>query len=171
MAMGSQLQSSAKLTVACGLGAAAIGLFYILLYVASVPGPADHSEPAWLGFVFGLAFLLGGIAVIIQTALTKGNPSTGDFPATAPLWLTSIHRMMVLGIISSLGIIFSWVAIGPGQRHFTGSGVIFGETVGRAFFGIGAALIWIIFVAVLITSARRFLAQKWSRGRDLNSTG
>jgi hypothetical protein len=169
--MGGKLQSSAKLTIACGLGAAAIGLFYIL-YAASVPGPAEldgQSEPGWLGFVFGLAFLLGGIAAIIQTALTKGNPYTGDFPATAPRWLTSIHHMMVLAIISSLGVIFSWVAIGPGQRHFTGSGAIFGETVGRAFFGIGAALIWIIFVAVLITSVRRFLTQKWSRGRDLRT--
>src|ERR1700745_1105879 len=61
-------------------------LFYIL-YAASVSGSAEldgQSEPGWLGFVFGLAFLLGGIAAIIQTALTKGNPYTGDFPATAP---------------------------------------------------------------------------------------
>jgi hypothetical protein len=38
---------------------------------------------------------------------------------------------------------FTWIAIGPGKRAFTGSGAIFGETVGRIAFGIGAMLFWI----------------------------
>ena len=91
--MGGKLQSSAKLTVACGLGTAAIGLFYIL-YATSVPGSAEldgQSEPGWLGFVFGLAFLLGGIAAIIQTALTKGNPYTGDLVSLAAASVSSAH--------------------------------------------------------------------------------
>jgi hypothetical protein len=167
MAMGRQLQSSA-MTIAFGIGTAVMGLFYILYTLYANPG--SQNEPWWLAFVFGLAFLLGGIAVVIQTALATGNPPNDDLPlpATTPRLLKSIYRMMVLGIIASLGIIFTWVAFGPGPRHFTGSGAPLGQTVGRVMFGIGAVLIWITFVAAAIVGVRRLLTQRWNRGRDSN---
>jgi hypothetical protein len=77
-------QSSATLSVALGIGTAAIGLFFILYTLYANPG--SPNEPSWLAFVFGLAFLLGGIAVVFQTALATGNPPNDDLPlpATTP---------------------------------------------------------------------------------------
>jgi hypothetical protein len=160
--MGNQTRSSAKLTIACALVAVAIGLFYIL-YSAGIVGPAPrhgNDGPGWLGFVFGLIFLFGGMAVIIQTVATGGDPSASDLPASTPRGLRLIHHVMAWAIVGMLGIVFSWVAIGPGQRDFTGSGSIVGETGGRIAFGIGAVLIWIVLLAMVFVGVRRLLARK-----------
>ena len=53
------------MTIAFGIGTAVMGLFYILYTLYANPG--SQNEPWWLAFVFGLAFLLGGIAVVIRT--------------------------------------------------------------------------------------------------------
>jgi hypothetical protein len=89
--------------------------------------------------------------------LATGNPPNDDLPlrATTPRWLKSIYRMMVLAIVASMGIIFTWVAFGPGPRHFSGSGAPLGQTVGRVMFGIVAVLTWITFLAVAIAGVRR----------------
>ncbi len=52
---------------------------------------------------------------------------------------------------------FTWVAIGPGKRAFTGSGAIFGETAGRIAFGIGAMLFWIALGVFVFTKLRRLV--------------
>ena len=52
---------------------------------------------------------------------------------------------------------FTWVAIGPGKRAFTGSGAIFGETVGRIAFGIGAMLFWFALGVFVFTKLRRLV--------------
>jgi hypothetical protein len=62
MVMSRYPQSSATLSVALGIGTAAIGLFFILYTLYANPG--SPNEPSWLAFVFGLAFLLGGITVV-----------------------------------------------------------------------------------------------------------
>jgi hypothetical protein len=160
--MGRQIQSSAKSTIAYALVAVAIGLFYVL-YGAGIVGPAARpgsDEPGWLGIIIGLLFLFGGAAVIIQTAATGGDTSGNDLPATMPRGLRLIHHAMAWAIVGMLGIIASWVAFGPGQRHFTGSGSIFGETGGRIVFGIGAVLIWVLLLAMVIAGVRRLLAHK-----------
>src|SRR5260370_40520405 len=93
--MGRQIPSSAKSTIACALAAVAIGLFYIL-YSAGIFGPAarhGNDGPSWLGFVFGLIFLLGGMAVVIQTVATGGDTSGSDLPATTPPGLRLIHHV------------------------------------------------------------------------------
>jgi hypothetical protein len=64
-------------------------------------------------------------------------------------------------IIGLLGIVASWVAFGPGQQHFAGSGsIFFGEAAGCTVFGIGAILIWIVLLAMVIAGVRRLLAHK-----------
>jgi hypothetical protein len=56
-----------------------------------------------------------------------------------------------------MGAMFTWIAIGPGKRSFTGSGAIFGETVGRIAFGIGAMLFWIALGVFVFTKLRRLV--------------
>ena len=155
--MDPRKSSSARLTIACGLLAAAMGFFYMLHSAGIVGPPARHGseEPGWLGFVFGLVFLLGGSTAIIKTAVAGDNPPEGDLPRTAPRWLRLVYHAMVLAIVAGLGMLFSWIAFGPGQREFSGSGSIFGEIGGRVAFGISAILIWIVVLAIAIHGARR----------------
>jgi hypothetical protein len=111
--------------------------------------------------VFGLIFLFGGAAVIVQTVATGGDTSRSDLPPTMPRGLRLIHHVMAWAVVGLLGIVASWVAFGPGERHFTGSGSIFlGESAGRAVFGIGAVLIWIAWLAMAVAGVRRLLARQ-----------
>jgi hypothetical protein len=85
--MGLQVESSAKPTIAYGLLAAGIGLFY-LLYAVGIFGSVPHrncDDPSWLGFVSGLIFLFGGMAVVMQAAAKRGSSSgeAGHHAATA----------------------------------------------------------------------------------------
>jgi hypothetical protein len=62
-----------------------------------------------------------------------------------------------------MGSMFTWIAIGPGKREFTGSGAIFGETVGRIAFGIGAMLFWIVLGVFVFTKLRRLVGNVKSK--------
>jgi hypothetical protein len=65
-----------------------------------------------------------------------------------------------MAIVVDMGLLASWIAFGPGQRQFSGSGAIFGEIGGRVAFGIGALIIWIVLVAIVIGGARRFIERR-----------
>ena len=137
-----------------------MGLFYMLYSVIVGPNARHNGEePGWLGFVFGMIFLLGGSAAIIQT-VAGSTPSGGSLPATAPRWLRLIYHAMIVAIVFGMGMLFSWIAFGLGQREFSGSGAIFGEIGGRIAFGIGALIIWIVLVAIAIGGARRFIERR-----------
>ena len=140
-----------------GLMAVAIGLLAILLSLGLLGSPPSSKPPenSWLGVVFGIAFLFAGISAIIQAVAVRGYPTTAELPASSPTWLRLLHTLLGLGIIISLGTMFTWIAIGPGKREFTGSGAIFGETVGRIAFGIGAMLFWIALGVFVFTKLRR----------------
>lgn len=148
-----------KAAIFLGLIGVAIGLFAILLSVGLL-GSAPSSKPpenSWLGVAFGIAFLFAGTSAIIQAVAARGYPTTTELPASSPTWLRSLHTLLGLGAIISVGTMFTWVAIGPGKRTFTGSGAIFGETVGRIAFGIGAMVFWIALAAFVFTKLRRLV--------------
>jgi hypothetical protein len=153
---------SPRVAIFCGLIAAAIGLFYVLLSVGVIPTGMPHSDqdPTWIGTAFGLIFLFGGGAVIIQTIFSNGRTSDEGLPTTAPVWLRWFYQLLCAGIVALLGAVFTWIAIGPGKRSFTGNGAIFGETAGRVAFGIGAALIWIVLAAIAIVKVRRLVQRR-----------
>jgi|SRR5215472_3874560 len=153
------MQSSPKSNIAYGLLAAGIGLFYVL-YSLGIFGPVAHRNgdaPGWLGLAAGLIFLLGGLAVAIQT-LAKRSSGDGAMVA-APPWLKLINHVMAFTIVGLLAVVASWVAFGPGQRHFTGSGSVFGETGGRIMFGAGAVIVWIVLLAMAISAMRRLFGR------------
>jgi len=107
-----------------------------------------------VGIVAGLIFFLGGSAVVTQTILRNANPGDG-IPPNTPLWLRSFYQLLCFGVVGSLGVVATWVAFGPGKRTFTGSGAFLGEAAGRAAFGIGAVLIWIVLAFVIFSALRR----------------
>jgi hypothetical protein len=154
-----------KAAIFLGLIGIATGLLVILLSLG-VLGSAPSSRPpenSWLGVAFGIAFLFAGISAIIQAVAVQGYPTTAELPASSPLWLRSLHALLGLGIITSMGTMFTWIAIGPGKREFTGSGAIFGETVGRIAFGIGAMMFWVALGVFVFTKLRRLIGGSKSK--------
>jgi hypothetical protein len=154
--------SSSKSTIFCGLIAAAIGVFYLALSIGIFPTTARHAdqEPGWLGAAFGLTFLLGGSAAVIQAIFSDGKASSQRLPDATPFWIQWFYKLLCLGIVISIGAITTWVAFGPGTRSFTGNGAIFGETGGRIAFGIGAILIWTVLAAIVFAAVRRMVQRR-----------
>jgi len=148
-----------KAAIFLGLIGVAIGLLSILLSLGLL-GSAPSSKPpenSWLGVLFGIAFLFAGISAIIQAVAARGYPTTAELPASSPTWLRSVPTPPRPRLLLSLGTNFTLVGNGPGKRAFTGSGAIFGETVGRIAFGIGAMLFWIVLGVFVFTKLRRLV--------------
>jgi hypothetical protein len=80
--------------------------------------------------------------------------------ATAPRWLRILQYLMGLSVIAALAVTGSWVAFGPGGRHFTMSGFgVSGGTddiFGRIMFGFGTILTWGLFVLIALRGAKQF---------------
>ena len=151
-----------KAAIFLGLIGVAIGVLVLSLSLGLL-GTAPSAKPpdnSWLGVVFGIAFLFAGISAIIQAVAVRGYPTTAELPASSPTWLRSLHALLGLGVIISLGSIFTWIAIGPGKREFTGSGAIFGETAGRIAFGVGAMLFWVALGVFVFTKLRRLVGDE-----------
>jgi len=148
---------SSKTTIAAGLLSVAIGLVPILIATGVIAPERGHAAPSpgWLAILTGLLFVIGGLAVVVQGACTGQGRPHHDLPASAPRWLRAVYHLMILAVIASLAAIVTWVAVGPGERHFGGSVAFLGETFGRVIFGIGAALSWLIAIAVAVSLARR----------------
>lgn len=146
------------LTVAIGLFCFAIGLG--LVPVATARHGGDNA-PGWIGFLIGLVFLAGGLAVILR-GLARADDSSGELPATAPRWVAIIYWLLGLLIAAGLAATGTWVAIGSGTRHFVMWGPIggpVGETVGRTAFGIGAIISWLIVAAMARATAKKIFSK------------
>jgi hypothetical protein len=57
-------------------------------------------------------------------------------------------------------LIASWVAFGPGGRHFSGT-IIFGDAhtnaaIGRTIFGLGAVIVWLSAAGFAAFGFRKF---------------
>ena len=76
-----------------------------------------------------------------------------------PFGVRLVQYLLGLGITTSMGLIASWVAFGPGARHFTGTGTLgrgdVNEAVGRTVFGFGAVLIWLFLAVLGVVGLRR----------------
>ena len=141
----------------------AMGTFIVLLALGTFGDPhLSDGTPPWVGVAAGLAFLLGGLAVIVGYGVAGGIAPDGDLPAGTPFFVRLVQYVLGLGITAMLASIASWVAFGSGSRHFSGSGLFVGgalnEALGRAVFGIGAVLTWAI-TAVIASSRRVDLPQ------------
>jgi hypothetical protein len=147
-----------------------VGLLFIVMGLAANPLTAKLVAPGWhptadappllVQYSFGLIFVLAGFAIIIGYAVGRGADANGNLPADAPLWLYVTQQLLVLGIVGTMGALFSWISIGSGPRAFTmstpvGTSPLGNSLIGRIAFGIGAVLFWIIFFAIAVIAARR----------------
>jgi hypothetical protein len=148
-----------------------VALLFIVIGLAATPLTAELFAPGWhpaadappllVQYSFGLIFVLAGFAIIIGYGVGRVD-ANGNLPADAPLWLYVTQQLLVLGIVGTMGALFSWISIGSGPRAFTmstpiGTSPVGNSVIGRIAFGFGAVLFWIFFVAVAVIAARRLL--------------
>src|SRR5580704_2681257 len=162
--MDSKSQLSPRMAILVGLLFIAMGLAVTPLVGELVaPGwhPTTDGAPLLVQYSIGLIFVLAGFAIIVDYGVGHAD-ANGNLPADAPLWLYVTQQLLVLGIVGSMGALFSWISIGSGPREFTmstpvGTSPLGNSVIGRIAFGIGAVLFWIIFVAIAVIAARRLL--------------
>jgi hypothetical protein len=130
--------------------------------VAPPPGGEDAVHgPLWIVLCAGLAFLLGGSAVVTR-AMVPGDIPQGDLPPDAPRWIHVTQYALGVAVMACLALVGTWIAFGAGTRSFSVSAPFFetsggGEMFGRVVFGIGAALTCLGAIAFAVGGARRIL--------------
>lgn len=149
--------------IAVGILTSAIGIVPLLMALGILPHGHDASDPTppWVIWLVGQAFLCAGIALVMKGAV--GSANDARLPARAPRLLRIAYDLMVIVIVCSLAVLVTWVAFGPGARHFSvsGGGLSMrtsgaGDTLGRVAFGFGSVLIWCIAGAIVVTMVRRW---------------
>jgi hypothetical protein len=158
-----------------GLVGLAVGAlpFLVLLGVLPAGHRTPDDAPDWIGILIGLAFTFAGLMAMVRSF--AGTDPTGNLEDTAPRAVQAINDGLGLLIVASLAMIFTWVSIGPGARHFTvsagGSSGGFsggismpagpgGDAMGRVMFGLGAILGWVMLGLMVSYIARRWRARR-----------
>jgi len=168
--MNTVASSQPKLTphsaVLFGIACAAASVLPILGGLGVIDMKLTPGTPRWVGVGAGGVFLLAGMMLIVDGA-TGAIGTDGQLSTDAPRWLHVFQSLMGLGIVATMGAIASWIAFGPGERHFsTTISLPFGwwrpandQTMGRWAFGIAATLIWCIIAGVIVANVRRLIAR------------
>jgi hypothetical protein len=147
-----------KTAIACGILAAAMGLFIVISAIGMIPSRISAGVERSIGVVAGMAFVFGGLAVVIQTWVRVMPAPAGDLPPNKPFWVRTTLHLLSLAIVVSLATIGTWVAFGPGERKFS-STIPFllawlNEPLGRTVFGFGAMLTWVILIVMVVMGFR-----------------
>jgi len=159
--MSSLDEKTDKPTIPVGVLFAGIGLYFVLVGVGVLPvpgGPRNLNAPLWVVVCAGLAFLLGGLAVIVGAA--GGANEKGTLPKNAPAWMKAAQQLLVIAIFGVLAAMGTWVAFGPGDRQFSGNVPLFGgigEFVGRGVFGFGAVVMWLCTLLMINDLRKTYL--------------
>ena len=148
--------------LAIGAVIAAGGFYFMLVGLSLVPPPSHSDAPGWIAFCAGLVFFCAGISVLVRGFLGLSD-KVADLPADTPVAIKAIYALSGLILVASLACIGTWIAIGSGPRQFSMSGPIsgtLGENIGRAMFGFGAIVTWLIVIAMARTSAKKIFSKK-----------
>lgn len=164
MDMDRQRPESPRATFVCGLLAAAIGLFLLLVGLGVVVlDPRSVHGPLWIASAAGIIFMLAGISIAVGAV--QGVLETGEPPKDTGWWMRLFYYVIGLVIAGSLASMGSWVAFGPGPRAFSGTGMFLlspeaGAMVGRIVFGFGAVVTWLCTIALAVSGARKLFSSK-----------
>jgi hypothetical protein len=137
----------------------AVGTYFSLVGLAILPvpgGPRNLHAPLWIVLCCGLAFLLGGVAVLLQR-LGGADPATGELPTGAPYWVRICQYLLGVAIFACFALVASWISFAPGERTFGGT-VPTGPTLGRIVFGFSAVICWMGTIGYAVSGARKLKA-------------
>jgi len=145
-----------------GAGAAAVGLYFMLVGLGVLPvpgGPRNLHSPLWIVLLIGLAVFLGGAAILIQV-IGRAN-ANGELPSGAPQWIRVVQYLIGVAIFASFAMIGSWIAIGGDPRQFSSNipfiGAATGASIARVMFGIGAMICWLATLGFAVSGARKLM--------------
>jgi hypothetical protein len=154
-----------KTNILLGIICIAIGTIPLLTTLGIIPhGPVSpDSEPQWADWLIGLVFGSAGILVIMRGFTGSTDESSSALPANAPRLMRGAYDLLSVATVCSLALVFTWVAFGPGPRHFSvsGGGLSMptsgvGDTMGRLAFGFASVLFWCFLVAIVVATVRRW---------------
>ena len=159
MPMPAQQPARPASTIVFGHGAAVCGLYFTMVGLDLLPPPGAQHAPGWVVVAAGLAFMLGGIGVMVQ-GFGRAD-ERGTLPPDTPRWITAVQHLVALAIVFCLAAIGTWVALFGEADQFTMSGPLTGETrppptIARIAFGVGAGITWLFFVAMARRIVRLF---------------
>jgi hypothetical protein len=151
--------------VACGVMPILIGLGIVS------PQSTDPQTPGWVPICAGLAFVAGGLAIIVDYAIAGGVGPDGDLVPGTPFAIRVANFVLGMTIVGCLLAVFGWVGFGSGPRRFSstislpflGARGQSGELTGRIAFGGGAVLIGLMFVACGIVGVKRLARARRDR--------
>jgi len=162
------MQTANKIHIAMGLVGMAVGTIPLLAWLGVLPTrpPQPGDAPAWIAGAVGLAFFLAGVIAMLR-GLAGASDSAGELPDTAPRPLRAANDLLAMPIPVLLALIFTWIAFGRGERHFSvaagdGSSAVAmghgagGDIIGRIAFGFGAVLGWVLVGWMILSLARRW---------------
>jgi len=138
--------------LAAGLPVVGIGLDWVHV------SPSAVHAPGWVLVVCGGIFALPGAAMLYYAfANLAGYGGRGEGQG-APLFMQLVGLTMAAGMAA----VFGWVAFGPGERRFSGSGGIgpvhvggsSTGTSGRLAFGIATVLIGAVAAWRIVAALR-----------------
>lgn len=147
---------------AIGIAGAGGGFYLALVGLDVMAPPSKQHGPNWLGFAAGLVFFAAGLSVLVRAWLHVPDKQA-NLPDDAPAIAVAIQWLAALTIIVALASIGSWIAFGPGLRQFSMSLPVWGslaETIGRAMFGFGAIITWLMAALVAYSGAKKIFGKK-----------
>lgn len=120
------------------------------------------NAPRWVAGLAGMVFFAGGAVVGLQ------DPSMEMYFETK--WYKFLHSSLITVILTVFIIVGNWIPFGPGARAFSGALGVGGVSVsggsselsGRIFFGIGAVIMDLAFLAIAIKAIR----DRWLKPKD-----
>jgi hypothetical protein len=158
--MSDQGRKSIASATIFGLLFVAIGVFVVLAVTGLIPGGEKGLRaPVWVAVCAGGVFVLAGCTVLLRAA-AGGNLDDSEMPAGSPFWMRFVQYFIGLAVVAGLAAIGSWIAFAPGEREFTMTAPIVGsgrgsELTGRIVFGIGAVMVWVMFVVFAVSWKRK----------------
>jgi len=113
--------------------AAAVGLYFIAVGACLLPipgGPSNLHSPLWVLLCAGAVFFFASAALVIQSF--GASTATGELPADTPRWLRILAIRDRRRDLRLLRAIASWIALGPGERQFSGTVMTGNATIDAA---------------------------------------